>query len=163
MRNRLWGKIKGGLADRRPAERPDYHQPVQQWLVLQLGANPSTDYYVRPRAEASGRPVIYRDIDTDEPAPGDLAAGTLVVIVRYLLARWAEALCARQRDLAGMEYFMDDDLLDPQAWADLPKPYRKKLKAYCQALAPEIHSGRPKCSTPCPFQKTGACGRRPSG
>ncbi|MGC1955110.1 MAG: hypothetical protein WA970_21540, partial [Gammaproteobacteria bacterium] len=87
----------------------------------------------------SGLPVIYRDIDADAPQLGDLAPGTRVIIVRYLSARWAEALHARQRDLAGVVYFMDDDLLDPQAWLGLPRPYRKKLKRYCQALAPEIH------------------------
>lgn len=136
----MWGKTRRRSAGPLAMGCPSYQQPLQRWLVLQLHANPSTDYYIRPRAEASGVPVMYRDIDADEPMSSDLATGTRVVIVRYLSARWAEALRARQRDLAGVVYFMDDDLLDSRAWIGLPKPYRKKLKAYCQALAPEIHS-----------------------
>lgn len=106
-------------------------EPVRRWLVLQQGPNPSTDYYIRPRGEASGCPVRYRDLDRDAPSPDDLQPGTRVVIVRYLNPMWADALRRYQPQLAGIVYFMDDELLDPQAWRGLPAPYRQKLQRYC--------------------------------
>ncbi|MEX8493230.1 hypothetical protein [Sphaerotilus sp.] len=121
------------LFDRwRPIRRPaPPTEPVLRWLVLQQGPNPSTDYYIRPRAEASGCPVAYRHLDLDLPTPADLPPGTRVVIVRYLTPAWAEALQRHQAQLAGIVYFMDDELLDPQAWQGLPAPYRQKLQRYC--------------------------------
>jgi hypothetical protein len=121
------------LFDRwRPIRRPVAPtEPVLRWLVLQQGANPSTDYYIRPRAQASGCPVRYRDLDREAPVPDDLQPGTRVVIVRYLNPAWAEALRRHQPQLAGIVYFMDDELLDPQAWDGLPAPYRQKLQRYC--------------------------------
>lgn len=119
----------------RPIRRPvDPTEPVRRWLVLQQGPNPSTDYYIRPRAEASGCPVAYRHIDQDAPAADDLLPGTRVVIVRYLTPAWAQALRQHQAALAGIVYFMDDELLDPQAWKGLPAPYRQKLQRYCGRL-----------------------------
>lgn len=121
------------LLDRwRPLRRPMVPtEPVRRWLVLQQGPNPSTDYYIRPRAEASGCPVVYRHLDNDAPTPADLLPGTRVVLVRYLTPAWAEALRRHQVQLAGIVYFMDDELLDPQAWQGLPVPYRQKLQRYC--------------------------------
>lgn len=121
------------LFDRwRPIRRPVAPtEPVLRWLVLQQGPNPSTDYYIRPRAQASGCPVRYRDLDREAPVPDDLQPGTRVVIVRYLNPAWAEALRRHQAQLAGIVYFMDDELLDPQAWDRLPAPYRQKLQRYC--------------------------------
>jgi hypothetical protein len=116
----------------RPVRRPvSPSEPVLRWLVLQQGANPSTDYYIRPRAEAAGCPVVYRHIDQDLPAADDLLPGTRVVVVRYLSPVWAEALRRHQARLAGIVYFMDDELLDPGAWTALPAPYREKLQRYC--------------------------------
>lgn len=109
-----------------------------RWLVLQLGPNPSTDYYIRPRATASGLPVSYRHIDADPPSADDLSPGTRVVIVRYLTPAWAQALHRHHAQLAGVVYFMDDELLNPAAWAELPKPYRQKLARYCQRMHPWI-------------------------
>lgn len=113
----------------RPPKAPT--EPVLRWLVLQQGPNPSTDYYIRPRAEASGCPVCYRDLDRDAPTPDDLQPGTRVVVVRYLNPAWAEALRRHQPQLAGIVYFMDDELLDSRAWQGLPSAYRQKLQRYC--------------------------------
>jgi hypothetical protein len=121
------------LFDRwRPIRRPvEPSEPVLRWLVLQQGPNPSTDYYIRPRVEATGCPVVYRHIDQDAPTGGDLLPGTRVVVVRYLTPQWAAALRRHLPRLAGVVYFMDDELLDPSAWAALPAPYRHKLQRYC--------------------------------
>jgi hypothetical protein len=121
------------LFDRwRPIRRPlAPTEPVLRWLVLQQGPNPSTDYYIRPRAEASGCPVVYRHLDLDVPTSADLRPGTRVVVVRYLNPAWAEALRRHQSQLAGIVYFMDDELLDAQVWQGLPPAYRQKLQRYC--------------------------------
>lgn len=108
------------------------------WLVLEQGPNPSSDYYVRPRIGQDGRRVRWRHVEQDRPAPDDLAPGTRVVIVRYLTPRWAEALRQARAGLAGVVYFMDDDLLDPTAWAGLPPAYRRKLDRLCAQMAGAI-------------------------
>ncbi|HEY0295107.1 MAG TPA: hypothetical protein VGC69_07210 [Bordetella sp.] len=40
--------------------------------------------------------------------------------------------------MSRVAYFMDDELLRPTTWAGLPKPYAKKLRAYCLARAGDI-------------------------
>jgi hypothetical protein len=123
-----WYRGGAALARHRLAwRRPGYRHEVQRWLVLQAGANPSTDYYIRPRAAASGIDTVYRDIEHDIPSAEDLQEGTHVVIVRYLSRPWAEALRAHAERLAQVVYFMDDDLLDPSAWEGLPRDYHDKL------------------------------------
>lgn len=129
-----WGRSSASAS----AAPPRYTAPAERWLVLQLGDNPSTYYYVRPRGREAGVPVEYRHIDADAPTAEDLRPGTLVVIVRYLSARWAEALTRHRDGLAGVVYFMDDELLDPSAWKGLPAPYRKKLDHYCRRMAPAL-------------------------
>ena len=126
----LFGILPAALV---PAATPAYQTLARQWLILHAGPNPSTDYYISPRAEASGLPASYRNIDSDTPQTDDLAPGTFVVIVRYLTPNWAKALTEKQANLAGVVYFMDDDLLDATSWQALPKPYKKKLRRYCQA------------------------------
>ena len=111
---------------------------VQRWLILQQGDNPSTDYYVWPRLHASGLPVSCRHLDLDKPRAQDFANGTGVVIVRYLNGQWAKALRAYRGRLAQVVYFMDDNLLQPEQWIGLPKPYMKKLNKYCRPFIGDI-------------------------
>jgi hypothetical protein len=118
--------------------RPTYQREARRWLVLQSGPNPSTDYYIRPRAVAGALPTVYRDVDQDRPSVDDLQDGTLVIIVRYLSRPWAEALNANAARLAGVVYFMDDDLLDPSAWVGLPRSYHDKLARHFATAASDI-------------------------
>ena len=117
---------------------PVYRHEVRRWLVLQSGPNPSTDYYIRPRAVASGVPTVYRDVDHDMPSADDLQEGTQVVVVRYLNRRWADALHAHGAQLADVVYFMDDDLLDPSTWNGLPRSYHDKLARHFAMVASDI-------------------------
>lgn len=114
-------------------------QIVKRWLVLQQNDNPSTDYYVRPRLQETGLPVVYKSLDKDEPNFGDLAPGTGVIIVRYLNPRWAKALRLHRSQLSMVAYFMDDDLLHPKHWAGLPRTYIKKLNKYCGAFINDLN------------------------
>lgn len=116
-------------------------QTPQRWLVLhQGGDSPSTDYYVRPYLATLGQPVSYRNLDTARPTLADLAPGTGVVIVRYLNLAWARFLASYRDQLSCVAYFMDDDLLQRQAWQGLPRPYVKKLNKYCHARATDIRA-----------------------
>ncbi|WP_341675858.1 hypothetical protein [Niveibacterium sp. SC-1] len=152
--------------EREPPAAPA--QPGTQWLILQQGANPSSDYYIRPEVEAGGLPVRWRHVEFDTPQEGDLAPGTVVVIVRYLTPRWAEALRVRHRQLARVIYFMDDDLLTPAHWRGLPVKYRAKLTALCrrmypsiQALAHEYWTSTPTLATRYPAQGMRVIAPRP--
>ncbi|MBY4867911.1 hypothetical protein DIE14_08100 [Burkholderia sp. Bp9017] len=129
------------LLYRKSAHGPSHlrhNTAVQRWLVLHQGENPSTDYYVLPRLQELGLPVVYKNLDSAVPEPGDLAPGTAVIIIRYLNARWARALRIHRVQLARIVYFMDDDLLHPRSWNGLPRPYVKKLRKYCHAHTADI-------------------------
>jgi len=84
--------------------------------VVERGHNPSTDYYVRSRVEALGVPIV------DEPQ-----AGSLVVIVRYLDSGWKKRIEEKRDKLAGVAYFMDDDLFDIGAITTPPLPYAARM------------------------------------
>jgi len=84
--------------------------------VVERGHNPSTDYYVRSRVEALGVPIV------DEPQ-----AGSLVVIVRYLDSGWKKRIEEKRDKLAGVAYFMDDDLFDIGAITTPSLPYAARM------------------------------------
>jgi glycosyltransferase involved in cell wall biosynthesis len=84
--------------------------------VVEQGRNPSSDYYVRSRIEALGVPQV------DEPEDG-----SLVVIVRYLDSAWKKRIEKKRARLAGVAYFMDDDLFDIGAITTPPLPYAARM------------------------------------
>jgi len=87
--------------------------------------NPSAAYYLLPVLAAFGATVVRRSL-AEVPPAGELA-GTMVVLDRYLSGPWCRAIAAVRAKLAGLAYFMDDDLLDPSAAVGLPWRYRWKL------------------------------------
>jgi hypothetical protein len=117
-------------ASRAPAgPRPD----ALRCVVLQEGlAAPSTDYLLVPWLEKLGLPQVLVDIRS-APPPGVPRHGDLVVVSRYLTDAWRKVLAARRSSLAGLVYFMDDDLFDPSALADLAPPYARKLRTLATA------------------------------
>jgi len=58
----------------------------------------------------------------DEPE-----AGSLVVIVRYLDSAWKKRIEKKRAKLAGVAYFMDDDLLDIGSITTPPLPYAARM------------------------------------
>ncbi len=98
--------------------------PVRRVLVLQLGDNPTTDYYLRPRLEASGVPWSTADLN-NPPALGD-TAGLWVIIVRYAATAWLNALKNAQ-GLAGVSLMLDDDIVAMIADPSLPWSYRSHV------------------------------------
>jgi hypothetical protein len=99
-------------------------------LVLQRGPNPSTDYYLRPRLGRLGVPIEVLDLDDGPSASALLAPGAaralMVVICRYIDARWLDALEAARGRLARVVFFMDDDLPAVMADPRLPRSARGK-------------------------------------
>lgn len=87
--------------------------------------NPSTDYFVLPACAAAGVRV-HRFGFGQLPAPEALR-GAVVMFVRYLPSAWRRLVEQRRDELAGVVFFMDDDLLDPRAATGMPWRYRLKL------------------------------------
>lgn len=94
-------------------------------FLVQEQANPSTDYFVAPACEGGGRRVHRCRFD-EVPAAASLE-GAVVVFVRYVPGPWRRLVTAQRERLAGLVYFMDDDVLDPAASAGMPWRYRYKL------------------------------------
>lgn len=121
----LWRRLRG--QPNGPTNTVGTPVSVRRCVVLQEGAStPSSDYLLRPHLARLGWPVVLADLrqppGPDLPSPGDV-----VVVARYLDEPWRRALQARRESLAGLVYFMDDDLFDAAAHRALPAPYARKL------------------------------------
>lgn len=99
--------------------------PGADVYLVEERSNPSTDYFVAPACAGQGR-RLHR-CRLDELPPEDSLAGAVVVFVRYIPPQWRRKVQAERGRLAGLVFFMDDDLLDPLAWASMPWRYRYKL------------------------------------
>jgi hypothetical protein len=96
-------------------------------VVIEHGRMPSTDYFVVPHVTRPGLPVSVFNSTRGGVDTSALSPGALVVFVRYIDARWAEAVRAAREHLAGVVLFMDDDLLDWRALRGLPVRYAYKI------------------------------------
>lgn len=96
-------------------------------LLLEEGATPSGDYILAPWLDRLGPPVLRVDVRL-APHTGQIERGDFVVVQRYLHAPWRHALERQRHELAGLAWFLDDDLLDERALAELAPPYRRKVR-----------------------------------
>jgi hypothetical protein len=121
----MWSRLKGKPA---AAAAPGEARPAaQRCVVLEEGASsPSGDYLLMPWLARLGLPIVRADV-RQAPPGSDLRRGDLVVLARYVPAAWRRPLRKRRPELAGLVYFMDDDLLDAAAHTRLAAPYAKKL------------------------------------
>lgn len=105
------------------------HQGDGQMLacVLSEGHTASTDYFILPKLRRDG--YLVELVDTRiAPVRDDIPQSpTLVIISRYLPARWRSVVASLGSQGVKLVYFMDDDLLDRRAWGGLPWRYRWKL------------------------------------
>ena len=91
-------------------------------LVLELESNPSSALVIAPWLRRNGGPfVVSSSLGTA------LIDGDQVVVVRYLTPQWRKAIETARGRLAGVAYFMDDDLWDRATWAGLPPDYQRRL------------------------------------
>ncbi len=108
--------------------QPRAHDAI---LILQRGDNPSTDYYLRPRLEASGVPSVVVDLSADPRScallqPGG-AQALMVVFCRYAQEPWLRAIEGMRDRLARAAFFMDDDLPAMLVDPTLPRSVRGKV------------------------------------
>ena len=122
----LWSRLTaraGASAAVPAAERP----AAERCVILEEGSSsPSGDYLLMPWLARLGLPVVRADVRR-APREGELRRGDLVVLCRYVPPSWRRPLEKRRSQLAGLVYFMDDDLLDATAHTALAAPYAKKL------------------------------------
>ena len=140
----MWSRLIGRarLSTRvRPAAR--------RCIVLEEGRSPSGDYLLTPWLERLGLPLVRVDARLS-PGSDTLRAGDLVVLSRYVPPLWRRPLQKRLTELAGLAYFMDDDLLDPAAHVGLASAYASKLAtlASSQRRWLEVHADAFWVATP---------------
>lgn len=140
----MWSRLIGRTrlsAGTRPAAR--------RCIVLEEGRSASGDYLLTPWLERLGLPMVRADTRL-APGADALQAGDLVVLSRYVPPLWRRQLQKRLAELAGLAYFMDDDLLDPAAHVGLASTYARKLAtlASSQRRWLEAHADAFWVSTP---------------
>ncbi|MBI3154591.1 MAG: glycosyltransferase family 1 protein [Burkholderiales bacterium] len=97
--------------------------------MIAPGDTASAAYMVRHALDAGGAPVVELDSRVDPPAGSAIPpAPSLAVVVRYLPRRWLRWVAGLRGQGVPVVYFMDDDLMDPDAVAELPEPYRTRVR-----------------------------------
>jgi hypothetical protein len=116
----------GGIAEAAAARR---------LLLLEEGRTPSGDYLLLPFLQSLGPPVERLDARL-APRTGQIAPGDFIVVQRYLHPPWRQAIDRQRHELAGLAWFMDDDLLDPAALAELAPAYARKIRQHALSQRP---------------------------
>ena len=98
-------------------------------FLVEERANPSSAYFLLPFLEK--KHFVVRCSWQNTPALADLK-NAVVIFVRYIPSAWAKIINKVGSDLAGLVYFMDDDLLDLKATAGMPLRYRYKLARFAR-------------------------------
>lgn len=98
---------------------------VSRVVVVEEQDNPSSAFFVLPALARHGHPVERMSL-ASPPSPEALH-GAIVLLVRYVSPQWMAVLEAARPHLAGLIFFMDDDVLDPAASKGTPPRYRYKL------------------------------------
>jgi glycosyltransferase involved in cell wall biosynthesis len=154
--------LAGGEGLFRPTSRKS-DAVIRRRVVLAFGHLPTCDYYFN--APIPGEETVASEIhDIADMVPGGIAldAGTQVVIVRYLPRRWLRWLAAQRERIAGVVYFLDDDLPAVLQAGELPLRYalktawryavnRRLLAGLCNEVwvSTPVLAGRYAASSPC--------------
>lgn len=118
-----------------PAGTPADAAAARRLLLLEEGTTPSGDYILAPWVAGLGPPV--RRLDARQPPhTGQIEPGDFVVVQRYLHAPWRQAIERQRHELAGLAWFLDDDLLDPAALAELAGGYARKIRQLALSQRP---------------------------
>ena len=99
-------------------------------LLLHQGAGSTIDHFLKAPLERLEARLIELD-SGQKPTSLDRAALVMtrvIVVVRYLPRPWLRALARARAAGAHLIYLMDDDLLDPALLAELPVPYRRRVR-----------------------------------
>jgi hypothetical protein len=118
------------LASLRPSASTPAAECLDDVIVLTPSSNASVDYIVLPYLGKQGRSSCIVNARTSIPEnilPGRAAT---VVIVRFLFMRWLPWLRSFRAAGGRIVYFMDDDLMDPDALHGLPDNYAKSIRKF---------------------------------
>lgn len=118
-----------------PAGTTEDARSARRLLVLEEGRTPSGDYLLAPWLQSLGPPVTRLDARV-APRTGQIAPGDFIVVQRYLHAPWRHAIERQRPELAGLAWFLDDDLLDLAALAELAAPYARKIQQLALSQRP---------------------------
>ncbi|MFZ5550275.1 MAG: glycosyltransferase family 1 protein [Pseudomonadota bacterium] len=118
-----------------PAGTTEDARSARRLLVLEEGRTPSGDYLLAPWLQSLGPPVVRLDARV-APRTGQIAPGDFIVVQRYLHAPWRHAIERQRPELAGLAWFLDDDLLDPAALSELAAPYARKIRQLALSQRP---------------------------
>ncbi|SCB06966.1 hypothetical protein [Rhizobium lusitanum] len=120
--------IYGLLPRPRPsgAYAKDTYRTAKRLLILSRYPNPSVSYYLDERAKTLDEiPVIMKGLD--DPLDTVDSEGLFVIICRYIKQpqlRWLEK---RRDSLAGVAYFVDDDIRAVVTGKEASWPYKLRL------------------------------------
>lgn len=108
------------------AQATDRYRTAKHLLILSRYPNPSFSYYLDERAKSLGEiPVIMKDLDDSLDAVD--SEGLFVIICRYIKQpqlRWLEE---KRDSLAGVAYFVDDDIRAVVTGKEASWPYKFRL------------------------------------
>ncbi|TXI01869.1 MAG: hypothetical protein E6Q76_16465 [Rhizobium sp.] len=114
------------------------HRPAKRLLILSRHPNPSVSYYLDERTKTLGDiPVIMKGLD--DPLDGIESDGLFVIICRYIKQgqiRWLERERSR---LAGVAYFVDDDIAAVVAGNEASWLYKFRLLTLAVRPLPRIN------------------------
>jgi hypothetical protein len=132
----MWRRLLGSA----PRDLPSPGTPAQakaagRLVLLEEGRTPSGDYLLAPFLASLGPALVRLDARV-APRAGQLLPGDFVVVQRYLHAPWRAAIERQRPVLAGLAWFLDDDLLDPQALSELAGPYAHKIRRMALSQRP---------------------------
>ena len=104
-------------------------RPVRRVIAIVAGPNPSFDYYLAPRLAGDGVPPAraYDVWSSPDAVPPDEFDGALLLFCRYMTPRWLRAAERMADRIAGVGYFIDDDLDALFADPSVPVTYRARL------------------------------------
>lgn len=118
-------RLLAGLRQSEPALATACDDDV---IVLTPSSNASVDYIVRPYLGRQGLSACFVNARSSVPQSILPGRARTVVIVRFLFSRWLPWLRAFRAAGGRIVYFMDDDLMDPDALRGLPKEYAKSIR-----------------------------------
>lgn len=101
------------------------HRKKATAFIVEETGNPSTEFFVLPKVATAFR-QFFICRGSNLPEVSELV-GAVVVFVRYVPAEWVRLIETAGPRLAGLVFFMDDDLFDLGAAHGMPWRYRFKL------------------------------------
>ncbi|MDK4739237.1 hypothetical protein PH547_10130 [Rhizobium sp. CNPSo 3464] len=134
----LRSAIYGLIPRPQPSAASGIRPPAKRLLILSRYPNPSVSYYLDERSKAlADIPVILKGLDD---GLGDVdCEGLFVIICRYIKApqlRWLEQ---RHGRLAGVAYFVDDDIPAVIAGDEASWPYKFRLLNFAIRPLPRLN------------------------